>query len=354
MRDMHERSLADFIHPLAPHIPPALISAAALQDIQRVARLLPTALAHYLLGFECRLAETTAAADFLVCASAELGGRQALAAHAGPADHPAWRRVHKFAVEWNKPGNIVHGAINTLWLEFDIASAHADVPPPNVFFGIQAHGDPAIVDAGLALLLGRRLHTQVEDQLHLCMAALVPDLHAPFAGVMLARVDDASPDRVRLVVYAPSLEHVVAYLERVGWQGSFDALRRSVEPFTRSVDYLWLNLDVGLHVGPRLGLECYFFGQAQPPQETRWQALLDRAVERGYCTLTKRDALLAYAGVSPVTAAGEMWPDDVGIVFDALRPLGLTGLIRELHHLKLIFESTSLVEMKAYLCARYR
>ena len=122
---------------------------------------------------------------------------------------------------------------------------------------------------------------------------------------MLARVDDASPDSVRLVVYAPSFERVVAYLERVGWQGSFDALRRSVEPFTSSVDYVWLNLDVSLQVGPRLGLECYFFGQAQPPREVRWQALLDRAVELGYCTPTKRDALLAYAGASSVTAAGE-------------------------------------------------
>ena len=279
MGDTRERSLADFIHPLAPHLPPALISAAALRDIERVARLLPAALAHYLLGFECRLAESTAAADFLVCASAELGGRQALAAHERLADHPAWRRVHEFAVEWNKPGGVLHGAVDTLWLEFDIAPARDDVPPPNVFFGIQAHDDPAIVDAGLALLLGRRPRAQVENQLHRCMAALLPDAHVSFVGVMLARVDDASPDSVRLVVYAPSFERVVAYLERVGWQGSFDALRRSVEPFTSIVDYVWLNLDVGLQVGPRLGLECYFFGQAQPPREARWQALLDRAVE---------------------------------------------------------------------------
>jgi hypothetical protein len=343
-------SLAEYIKPVAPHFTPHLIAAESIHDMLRVASVLPGALAYGLFGFECRLGDSAPLADLLVCARAADGGRDALLELDSGLHEPAWQRVREFAAEWSDSSGPLYDGVDYVWLEFDVAGNGGSVPQPSVFFGVDTHQDQSIVEQGLELPLGRALPEYVANNLRACMAALPSDARVAFVGAMLSR----DVNSVRLVSSAPSFEQILTYLTRVGWPGSVQEFRHSLEPFSRMSDYVWLNVDVGVSVHPRIGLEFYFFRPAHADGAAHWHTILDRMVHVGLCTPKKRDALLAYPGSSPVDVQSDLWPDHVGVVFNALRPLGLTGMLRDLHHLKFVYEPDGSIQAKAYLSAAYR
>ena len=109
--------------------------------------MLPATLAYNTFGFECRLGEENPRADFLVLARASWG-RDSLAglhpdklsAQSYLMDDPVWQRVQDFGARWADPASPLYGAVDNVWLEFDVDGPAGDIPVPSVFFGLPANG----------------------------------------------------------------------------------------------------------------------------------------------------------------------------------------------------------------------
>jgi hypothetical protein len=363
-------SLAEYLQPLTPYLPAELISPAAFSQIQSIARTLPGTLAYSLLGFECRLGEDAPVADFLLSARAAVGGREALAGLGtgdGPAlplpDHAVWQQVRAFAMAWADPRSPLYEGIDNIWLEFDVPETGTATPVPSVFVGFQTTTSPEpcapasepaalpdVILTQLALqpLLGRAIPALVVQQLVRCFTALPPGARVAFVGAMLARHAPA----LRLIINGMSLAQIAEYLPRVGWPGSIDDLLASSGALAAQADYIWLNIDVGEKVYPKVGLECYYRRQ-QPQDEPRWGIFLDHLVAGGFCTAAKCAGLLRYPGISYTMADAESWPTSLRLAAQILGPAGITRHVRGIHHIKLVYQPDCPLEAKGYLCAYY-
>lgn len=360
-------TVAQYLPPLRPALPPALIGAEAWAAIMAVAAQLPGALAHSVFLFECRLGDPHPAADFLVCASARHGGREPLADLAAPgrgytptgaalAAHPIWQRVVTLARAWADPTTPLHGALTDVWLEFDLPGAAPPIPLPSVFFGGPLPPDTAPADRAarqldrmgqaIRLLTGRDLPAPVAGQLARCLTALPPGAQSPVAAVLPARNTGA----IRLVLDGIAAAEVLPYLERIGWPGPRDRVAQALPGLAARCDYLWLDLDVDTTLAPKVGVECVFHSG---PAQAGWPAFFAYLAELGLCRADKGAAVLAYPGTLAADAAGAAWPAPLREVAAVLGPIGYRRLVREIHHVKLVFEADRPLEAKVYLAAYY-
>jgi hypothetical protein len=375
--DMAICSVADYLNPLAPHLPPALISAESLADMRAPARLLPGALTDY-FGFECRLGVAAARADILVRTTAAQSGGEILAGRspafplAEPArSHPAWRGIRRFGQRWADPALPLSTGADDVWLEFDVAEAAGpphgdDLPVPSLFFRPRVPLPPEtavdraaayrrLLEAALEALLDEPMPPEVMRRLSLCLERLPPRAVLFQAGVMLSRRVEA----VRLCISNVPPPQVTAYLAATGWEGPRDEVDALLATLSGFVDYLTLDLDVGATVQPKIGLECYFTGFRQPETEPRWRIFLEELVARGLCLPTKRDALLAYSGESSEQTDPERWPADLLRVSRFLGQRTTSALFRALHHVKISYQpgrtdASPALEAKAYLAVFQR
>ena len=119
-------SFEEYLRPVAAGVSPALISPSAFSDISSVASVLPATLAYNTFGFECRLGEENPRADFLVLARASWGRDSLAGLHPTSSlpehlmDDPVWQRVQDFGARWADPASPLYGAVDNVWLEFDV------------------------------------------------------------------------------------------------------------------------------------------------------------------------------------------------------------------------------------------
>jgi hypothetical protein len=146
---------------------------------------------------------------------------------------------------------------------------------------------------------------------------------------------------------------ICAYLGSLGWAGSVHELKEALEPISHLVDYLTLLFDVDERVSPKLGFECQFDNVVQPQDEPRWLALLDYLVSQELCTRQKRDALLAYPGISTELSAADSWPAEVRQNLRRSAPGFISILKRGLSHVKIAYQPQSPLVAKVYLHAIY-
>jgi hypothetical protein len=356
----------EYLGPVAAVVSPRLISPSAFSAIDSVAGVLPSTLAYNTFGFECRLGEDLPRADFLVLATASCG-RDSLAGHHPTSrlpDHlmadPVWRRVQDLATPWAEPSSPLYHAMDNMWLEFDVDGPVPEIPVPSVFFGLPTNArtdaarEPgnrhqATVETAIRLLSGDEPSPRVPETLSRCFRALLPEEHVFQVGLMLSR--GAGP--VRLCIRLRSVERIVEYLVGVGWPGDEAALRGVLEPLSRSVDRVLLDIDVGETVGAKVGLECYFEGNRQPRREPRWGAFLDSLVRQGMCTAGKRTALLEYPGYVDQNAEGVAWPTALRRTSQLLAGRSLSTFVRSLHHVKIVYHPGRPLEAKAYLAVNH-
>ena len=307
---------------------PGLVARAAMSEIERAVAPLPPSLAHNTFGFEVRLGDDARRADVLVQATAAHGRREL--AHVAPKGE-AWDRVRDFAARWAEKGSPLHERIDHVWLEFDAANGGHT---PSAFFGFCTDDRPtpamclAATEAALRVLV--RLYPR--KTIARVFAAWPGELEVFQVGAMLGR--GFGPVRVCLRGRTP--ESIVA------WRPELRALVEMLAPAT---DYFCIDVDADEHrVRPRLGLECY----VAPGEET---PLLELLVREGLCTLRKRDAVLAWPGVTPSDPAG--WPQDLLAAEAFLGARARSMLTRSVHHLKVVWDGKQPVEAKAYLACEY-
>ena len=134
--------------------------------------------------------------------------------------------------------------------------------------------------------------------------------------------------------------------------GDRDVAAQWAERLLTFADRLTLALDIGEHVGPRLGLEAIFIDQ--PPAGRGWADLLDTLVGQGLCDPAKVGPFLAWSGQTTPLDSRAAWPDP-WIQASLLRPAHQFGTIeRQLSHVKISLSATRAPEAKAYLWFAHR
>jgi hypothetical protein len=344
-------SLDEFFPVLEPHLPSSLVSPSYLEAARRVAASLPPA---PVAGFECRLDEPDAAADFAVGFPASSPAARALADPGRPLPGgPAGERVRDFCAHLGDPGSPLAEGVEELWLEFDLAEVDGSAAPPAFLFGLRpadangngrAHSPANVVEQAIALLDPRGLPEPLRRNLRLCHDALPRGSRLFRAGALPEHPEEAA----RLCATALRLEQIPDYLTRVGWEDPERQLPMILDSLSPEVTQVVLSLDVApAGVLPRIGIECYLGDAPLPRRDPRWERFLDHMTTAGLCRPEKRDGLLGWAGVStPMTSRGP-WPRGLA----ASAPPGLRRtpvFLRGIDHVKLVYRPGGLLEAKGY------
>lgn len=358
--------LSDYLAILAPHIPEQLISQKSINNIKHIAQVIPSGITTF-FGFECQLGIQNPQADFLICVDASESGRRILAEDDYIIklpdflmQHHIWNRIYDFSKSWNNQTSPLYEKVNNIWLEFDVDDTHPDIPVPSCFFGpeliyapeqtysntpVQLYPHRWISQIALKLLLKQDLPSAIEHQLFKCFNLLPKNAYVFQIGVMLARKSDA----VRICIRNISPQQILNYLEQLNWPGAIDKLRIFLNELSTLVTRIDLDLDVGESISPKIGLECYF--EKQPNQEPKWYLFLDYLVATGLCIPEKRDALLEYPGYIRENSHQDVFPSNMLKLSSLMGPQYEWVFLRGLHHVKVVFQSSTPLQSKAYLYA---
>jgi len=337
-----------------PYVAPELISPQHFGEIDAIARLFPNAITTF-FGFESRLGEPDPRADFLFCSAAPLG-RDLLSGKRSELpvrlmQQPVWKRVRQFAATWADPASALHQHVLNVWLEFDVDGQAAKGPTPSAFFGPGAvRSSDAydwISDTAIPCLLGQALSAAVERRLHAAIAALPGAAYVFQIGLMLAR----GLDMVRICIRDIAPEQVLDYLRCMDWPGRTSELAPLLTTLSGLVDRIDLDLDVGDHIQPKLGLECYLL--PAPEVRERLERFLDYLVESGLCLPAKRDAVAAYPGAVHELSQPAMWPPNLLQASQLMGPGIVSMFIRHFNHIKVVYHPEQPLEAKAYLGVRH-
>ncbi|PTL80821.1 hypothetical protein [Vitiosangium sp. GDMCC 1.1324] len=350
-------ALNEYLRLSAPHLSPRLISPTALEDIERIARLLPPVSAS---GFECRLGKEEALADFGVRFLAADGSRGVLA---GRGDtgltlspslfvHPVWERLRRFGAHWDEPGTLLQEEIRDVFLEFDVEGAPAPVPIPSFFIEYERKAWRRLeaLEESLALLWGEPLAPAVRDRVVDCLAALPPEGQVSAVGAMFSRRFDG----VRLCLQGLGPGTMPGYLARIGWPGDLAELEALLAPVADRVERMALSLDVGAAVLPKVGVECHLAESLHEADTARWTALLDALVAQGLCLPAKREALVGWLGHTHLRSHPEVLPGNLRALSTSLAPRALPVFLRRINHLKLVLQPGQPPEAKAYIALLQR
>jgi hypothetical protein len=356
--------LSDYLAAIRTHLSTDLIDAGSFRAIDEVAGWLPAAVAPH-FGFECRLADPDAKADFLLATSVASRSREIMAGRHPGIPAPAvltagagWSRARDFFQEWADPASPLHDGADHVALEFDLAGPAGRGTVPNLFFAPQhpdwisgRAGDPGelamargVVARGIEVLSGGPPDPETAETLHRCFAALPDHAWVFHIGVMSAR--DPSPIRLMFSGLTPG--EFLAFLRTVNWPGESDALEQLLADYAALTDDIIFAIDLFGRLGPKIGLECYLRDRPGGGMSDRWPAFFDHLVQHGLCLPVKRDALLAFPGVSYEATDPDHWPASLTQATRLLGNRSVPVLSRYLHHVKIVFERGQAAEAKAY------
>lgn len=340
-----------YFQELKSHIDPVLFSKEVFTAIEQVATTFPDDICDF-FGFECRLGEGTQGSDFALNLTAKGGEALAnlLALDGGIPDlqESPWQRVSDFWRAWGETNETPFADAGCVWLEFDIESLQLNrVAPGLILFGYWLDTNEIkttvhrplswLVGTALPILRGEALHPDLERNLLRCIEQASAYTDYFQIGAMISRKVDA----VRLCLFKIKPSQIFDYLSTIGRSSAAEKLEEAIADYSSVVDYLCLHIDIGREgIYPRLGLELLYDDldpwKRQPDREPRWYQLLERLVEGGICTPSKRDALLAWPGFSRSESATHR-----GV------------LLRGLQHIKLVWTPDGKLEAKAYFGAGF-
>lgn len=339
---------------VGPDRPEALISEGEFSRILDAAELLPSEFSEF-FGFETVLSDPNPEVDFLACAKAEFGGREALA-HGEfpgtfPPDHP-WGRIRRFAQRWASPESPLYTTIDNLWMEFDLRRGREAGGVPSVFVGttsIQGGSPPPpwLNVEVFPVLLGAPLDDRIWRRFAAFVENLPADSHVFQLGLMLSRGSPA----IRACIRGLRSETAYETLRDLGAPGAdadFDSGLRRLSAEWPEPDY---QLDVGEALGERIGVECSL--APGPSFLAALEACLDGMVAREECTPDKASAILGWGRVSHEREAGAQWPPDLLLKSERRGPDAVSGFARWPYHVKYDFVPGRVTRAKGYLAVRH-
>jgi hypothetical protein len=347
-------SLAPQFAKLAPHLPPEIVSPAAVAQMQSAAGLLFPASG---VGFEARLTGDPSHIDLCVRvtpkdgSAAILGGWHRDHALAAPlAEDPYWQRLSRLSrLLWAADDGLLKPFVNRMGLELDKGDLDGACARPSiVFFDLPDTDGPnsaglvrTMTDIVLPLALERGLGKVQRQRIAAAVAAAAPVAHLRHIGASLRRPDPA----VRLVFRVP-LAGIVECLTRLGFGERAGPIGKGAAIIGGDLTEISLQVDVMETLGPRVGVE-FHANKAEP-----WIGLLRRLAMHGLCTVERAVAL---AGWQRAPAELASMPRDSYSTCLPSDPARLKeGLpVRLLNHAKVSFMPDGSLESKIYLYAGF-
>ncbi len=330
---------------LWPGCDPALVDPAARQRIEQVVAGFSSVPR---IALELRLADGDRRIDLHQRITRAHGEPALLAAHlANAPDDP----VRAFLIDWADDTDGLAGAIEQVFLEWDVTDAPGAVTTPAVFLPVDLRRDPASARPSRrawALDLIDRLQPDGTGR-HAVEAlcnALPLNGSISHVGVMSGRAVG-----VRINLRAIQRETLGAVLQAIGWPGEITPAVTWFDRLVAASDRVTVTLDLGRTMLPRIGFEVFL--DAAPEQEPRWEQLLDMLVDAGLCAPDKRAALLKVSRTLRPEAPGQAWPAQWLLAAAASEPTLLPWFEVQLSHVKLTLGLQGAAEAKAYVSAQH-
>ena len=337
-------SMRDYFNVISPNLSNSLVSSEALFRIREITSALPP---FAIACLECRLAEHQPRVDFLVSIP-----HGSLSIPEQFLTHPCWQAIDEVYQSWSDSSSYLYKNVNNLCLEFDLERGNliSELVIPCLFFGLD---DKAIHNVNhLSELLNHLPKTLLENytisskfqfNLEQCINKLPQQAFIAHLGIMLSR----STQQVRLHIKGIPATKIPQYLSRIGWKGDTDKIFGLIESMSGYVDYFTLDLDIGEQIGEQIGLECYL--NVQPPQESRWNSFLAYLNANGLCSSQKKDALLAWPGITQKADVTDIWPNNLLMGDLFLSSVALSLFFRAIYHIKIVYHPDLPLSAKAYL-----
>lgn len=344
---MMQFRLSDSLRLVEPYLSSSIITPQALTRIEQRAQALPFGLQ---TAFEIRLAEADSQVDIAQIFTRDTDQREALRQYAQQQEltgNPLWLRLFAFCDQWAEPSSCLH-QIPFVWLEYDLLQDDLQERRPAVFIALPDQTRVSTSSRRVMEILsqlsgqGDSGSAALRDTLETCLSARPPNAHIFTLGAMLSR----SISHVRLPVHALRQEQVTPYLQQIGWTGPLHSVKTLVERYAPLADRIAVDLDIGPHLHPHLGLELHL--NAQPPSEPRWSALLGQLAQAQLCTPAKREALLSWPGLQTPTSQAVSWPEKLLLQALLSETAGFWALVRGLSHVKLFCRADQTITAKAY------
>lgn len=355
-------SIAEILCLIEPAVVPKLMTVRNWNKIDHIAQILPNALSSF-FGFEYRLGDTLAEADFLLCVAADEAGKRVLGDRTYSVslpdlvtEEPIWQRIQAFAEEWNTSTSAIAKDVFNIWLEFDSPNCFADgqIPIPSFFIGAkdiyrcdsleeQKKRRAWLVETALPLLLGKALPIPNQEMLYHCFQELPQGAYVFQIGLMLAR----KLETVRLCIRNISPLQTASYLSAISWKEDMEQLTQFLYLLSPLVDRIDLDIDVDFSTQPKIGLECYLY--QQPSLEPRWLDFFNFLEEQSLCLPEKREAVFSYPGYLRENANQQQWPESLKRLTQMLGAKNEGIIFRGIHHVKITYEDNAPQEAKSYL-----
>ncbi|NEO33060.1 MAG: hypothetical protein F6K36_22080 [Symploca sp. SIO3C6] len=343
-------SLVEILELSEGFIDPNLINEQSFAHIKTIAKYFSRRLCRNFL-FECRLNDSCSSVDFSIHLTPKALGNSpdifnCFLSESVIAD-PVWQQIINFYQNWHARFQNLGLGIKSLGLEFDEDQYLAIPPIPSIFFNLRKFPDETptnplpgtsksqqknIFVHALTQLLGQPLLPKVEKNLWTCIDRLPSGARIFLVATMLSR----NLNVIRFCLTGIQYQDIHSYLHGIGWTGSLTKVDELVSTVFEYTNTVVLHIDVGQKILPKLGFECYF------PKEYKNSSLLDFVsflVKHNLCSPAKRDSLLSWQGRFH------------GHLYESLLPY---IFIKELSHIKLVYQSNSHLEAKGYLSLIYR
>jgi hypothetical protein len=314
----------DWLAVLEPRLTRPLFDPENARRLRRLARILPGECRGTL---EVRLAPGAAPVDL----SLQIRTAHEARALAERLSSP----IGEFLSCWSEPGGPL-APIRSIWLEFDLDREPAEntVPVPVVCAKLPRDvGSGWVLETLIPSLQGHPTSEGQSGVMRSCLDALPAAASLLYVFGLQARGSDA----VRLEIFGMETAEIRPYLQSLSPEATL--VVEEVLPLFEGVERLHLSFDVADTIQPRIGLEGSF--PRQPAREPRWGAFFERLVQKGLCSPSKRDAVLAWPGYDTFWTAPERWP------VAELRSRGVC--IRTLSHVKTVCQPGREPEAKVYL-----
>lgn len=313
-----------------------LIGVAQRKQILGLASRLPHA---DQVAFEARLAPDDRQVDLAFCVVNQTDEHrlfQAFVRQQAQGNKEIWERLSKLLTD------PLYTGVSYLWLEYDM-NAEPD-SPPGLFLAVYPDQRPSLSTTRQILNCLFNLSSVPDallQNLTRCFDHLPTNARLHTLGNFLGRPLQA----VRVPPYNIAPDMLKSFLDAIGYSGDSQAVEDLVVRYAPYSDQLEIDLDVGEHVFPRIGLHLYL--NKQPAMEPRWQALFDQLVSEGLCSLAKRDALLTLSG-STLLLHDKDAPDYLLIKHLLTAPDLQCWLLRGLSHVKLVYHPAQPLSTKVY------
>ncbi len=251
-----------------------------------------------------------------------------------------WQKIFRFCAEWGEAGSLPDINIQNIWFEFDHDQLVKELPEPCLFFSIRGLDKKSrfekdksnksklnwLFESSFQTLVSKKLTGNLAGKVEECMSALPPNGAVFQIGVLLSR----NPDSLRLCTAMPVNEYR-GYLEKIKWPGSFEYIIPSLHTFGSCADAVFLDIDVGEEVLPKIGMECAF--RKKSDIKAKLAEFLGLLIELQLCS--KKNASIVVD-----------WLNNE----DRKETFGKkAGLKRDLSHIKIILDEDNMAVAKAYL-----